>query len=442
VKILLATHHFLPRHFGGVEQHTYRIARALGKQGHTVEIACIESVTAGGLIPTCAIERYEDLVVHRLSLNLRQAPDPLRWSYRNPQLGHWFEGLLRSRCPDVLHVNGGYLLGGAVPEAAFELGIPTVLTLHDYWFMCPRIILLRPSGARCDGPVAPARCAWCMLSDRRRYSLPDRWLWGGLGDLFVRLNRSQVAARVLGTSSHLEAMAERRVYLKQVLERMDAVVSPSRFLIEKVQEYGFAPRRMVYQPLGLDEPPALSSKAGERPERLRIGYLGQLAPHKGVHLLLTAFHGLAGPCELTLHGDVSATDPYQQRLLRVARGNPSIRFAGPYPNRLVSQVLSELDVVVVPSVWHEIGPTVMAEAHAARTPVVASRLGGMAELIVHGENGLLFEAGNSKDLRAQLQRLLDEPALLSRLRRGIQPVPTLAEERTALVALYESLLHR
>lgn len=443
MKIALITHHFPPNYNAGAEQYAYRIAQGLRRQGHTIEVVCIESITDGSLAPTCTTDHYHELSVHRLHFDIRKAPSQFEWSFRNPELGHWIELFLRRTRPDMVHVNSGYLLGGTVLEAALERNIPTTLTLHDYWFLCPLITLLRAHGEICEEPVPPARCVWCSLSERRRYRLPDKGLDSCLGDAFVRLSRSEKMAKIMGISSHLELISERRRYLKQILESIDAVISPSQFLIQKVEEYGFQPRQVVYLPFGLDKTHLSHTGPSTPRTEFRIGYLGQFAPHKGVHLLLAAFRKLARhrrPCELVLHGNISNTSPYERRLLRIARHDPAITFAGRYPNHKVGQILHGLDVIVVPSIWYENRPTVIIEAHATQTPVVAARLGGMAELIKHNENGLLFEAGSAESLTAQLQRLLEEPTLLPQLRSGIEPVPTVEEETATLISLYKSLL--
>jgi glycosyltransferase involved in cell wall biosynthesis len=114
-----------------------------------------------------------------------------------------------------------------------------------------------------------------------------------------------------------------------------------------------------------------------------------------------------------------------------------VEFLGVYVESELHQVLRGLDVVVVPSQWYENSPNVILEALACRTPVIASNLGGMAELIQHGRNGLLFEAGNASDLAAQLGRLVEEPGLLDALRRGTGPVRSMDEEISELVGIYE-----
>jgi len=200
----------------------------------------------------------------------------------------------------------------------------------------------------------------------------------------------------------------------------------------------------VYLPFGIDTahlaaPPA----AAAAPKKLRIGYLGQLVPHKGVHLLLDAFKMLArqpGACELILHGKISEATAYERQLLKMGEADPDITFAGPYPNTEVGRVLNELDVIVVPSIWYENRPTVIIEAMATRTPAVVARLGGMAELVKHNHNGLLFDSGNVTSLAAQLQRLLNEPTLLAQLRQNIPPIPKAEDELNTIVSLYQSLV--
>jgi glycosyltransferase involved in cell wall biosynthesis len=98
--------------------------------------------------------------------------------------------------------------------------------------------------------------------------------------------------------------------------------------------------------------------------------------------------------------------------------------------------------LVVPSLWYENSPNVILEAFAHGTPVIASNHGGLSELVQDGRNGLLFPPGDAASLGRQLQQLLDEPDLLPRLRLGIPPVRSMAEELDALEELYRSVLSR
>lgn len=444
MKVAIISHHFPPKYNAGAEQYAYRIAQGLKKQGLTVEVVCIESIIEGSLIPSCTSDTYKDILVHRLYFDINKAPDRFEWSFCNPELGAWVRDYLRHFRPDVVHVNSGYLLGGTVLESAYDLGIPVVLTLQDYWFLCPSVTLLRQNGQICDEQVPPSRCAWCLISEKRRYKLPDRFFRGFLGDLFVQLNQSKIITKVI-SGKRLKMIVKRREYLKQVFEKIDLAISPSCFVMNKVKSYGFQPRKIEHIPYGIDKKLLSVQKSIKDLTKLSIGYLGQIVHHKGVYLLLDAFKRLkkqTRSCELSLHGNIERDSRYVQRMLKIAANDPGIKFAGPYENTKVDQILNNLDVIVIPSIWYDNQPTVILEALATRTPVIASAIGGIPELIKHNQNGLLFKAGSSKELLEQLQRILDEQNLLEKLRENIEPMKSIQEEITELTSLYSSAINK
>lgn len=441
MKIALITHHFPPHFRAGGEQYALRLAQGLYQRGCTLEVVTIESISEGELVPRCETDNQYGFPVHRLFFNLGHAPNQYEWSFRNPQLGEWVYHFLQQFQPDLVHVNSGYLLGGTVPEAAFALGLPTVLTLHDYWYVCPEITLLQRNGRICHEPVPAAACVWCALSTKRRYRLPDQWLQGRVSDLFVALSERPHIPLLPGIQARRDLVQERRRYLLQVFARFDRVISPSRFLLAKLAAYGLPIHHAVNIPVGLSDT-HLPASAAATSHPLHIGYLGQIVPHKGVHLLIKAFLKLKkqpGTCQLTLYGQLWPKDKYQRQLRQLAANDPDIQFAGLYPNEEVGQILGQLDLIVVPSVWYENQPSVILEALATKTPVVATRLGGMAELITEEKNGLLFAVGDVAELTAQLQRCLDEPALLPQLRAGIEPIPSQEQELALVLELYEAI---
>jgi glycosyltransferase involved in cell wall biosynthesis len=443
MKVAIITHHFPPGYNAGAEQYAYRVAKMLVKMGHQVEVVCIESITEGTLIPACKTSLFEDILVHRLFFNLNLSPNPLELKFRNPALGLWVKEYLQRSAPDIVHFNSGYLIGGSVIDAAYEIGIPSVLTLHEYWFLCPVHTLIRPDGKLCDTPCPPTRCAWCYLSMQRRYRMPDRLLSGKLGDIFVQLLQSDRIGRWTGIEPILETIVERRRYLKSVLGKVNIVISPSQFLIQKYYDFGLKEKKIEYLPFGLDTTQLNPEPTRSPSEVIQIGYLGQYANHKGVHILIDAFNhlNLSGrKCKLTLYGNLTANTAYGKRILRSIRGRENIACAGRYDNAQVGDILSRLDLIVVPSIWFENRPTIIVEALAMKTPVVASKIGGIVELIEDEKNGLLCEAGNAAELTCQLQRFLDDPALQPKLREGIQPVIRTEEEMEQLLSLYSSLL--
>lgn len=449
MKVVLATHHFLPRYMAGAELYAYRVARWLQEHDHTVAVVCVESITDGDGRLRVEREEYDGLAVYRLYFNLARTPDPFRWSYWNPDIGAWFEGFLRQEAPDVLHVNSGYLLSASVIQAGRAVGVPIVLTLHDYWFLCPRLHLRRPDGTLTVLPNRPAECAWCLMMEKRRYRLPDVASGGRIGRLATAWLERRRSPRV-------QAIEERRRVLREALGQVTAFVAPSRFLRDLYIGQGLPPERFSLIRYGLDirlwrqgigahrSSRSSGELAGTLSSPLRMGYLGQLEPHKGVHVLIEAFRRLSFPngegrdARLTIYGDLSRNPDYVRRLRQLANGDQRIVFVGAYDNRRVAEVLAGLDVCVVPSMWYENLPTVILEAQAYGIPVVTADLGGMAEMVRHDVDGLLFRPGDANDLARQLQRLLDEPDLLPRLRANAPPVMTVEEQMQALMAVYKA----
>jgi len=113
---------------------------------------------------------------------------------------------------------------------------------------------------------------------------------------------------------------------------------------------------------------------------------------------------------------------------------------GRYDNREVGRILSEVDVVVAPSIWYENAPLVIREAFLARKPVITAAFGGMQEWVQDEVNGLLFRPRDVEDLRSKLARFIADPDLVRRLSRSFPPVKSIAEDAQEMEARYRALL--
>ncbi|MGH7818600.1 MAG: glycosyltransferase, partial [Candidatus Binatia bacterium] len=122
------------------------------------------------------------------------------------------------------------------------------------------------------------------------------------------------------------------------------------------------------------------------------------------------------------------------------RATANVFFHGAYDNDRVGEILADVDVVVVPSLWYENSPLTIQEAFIAGVPVITADVGGMAELVREGAGGLRFRIGDAEDLREKLRRVAEEPAILERLRREVPRVPTMAEHGREVLARYRELL--
>jgi glycosyltransferase involved in cell wall biosynthesis len=180
-------------------------------------------------------------------------------------------------------------------------------------------------------------------------------------------------------------------------------------------------------------------------DRLRIGFIGQITHSKGVHLLIEAVTLInrewKEKIELSIFGNTKHSVDYSTGLFELAKNCSNVQFCGTYPHDQSANIFSNIDVLVVPSLWYDF-PLIIYEAFATKTPVIATNLGGMAEAVKHEENGLLFERGNSDDLKNQLLRLIGEPNLLIKLQTGIPPVMQIQEHVDQLEKIYYDLIKK
>lgn len=430
LKIMLAVHHFPPHFTGGAEWRAYRTAAALRARGHQVQVVCVEQIDAG---PAEGVswndDTFNQIPVRRLSFNLASAPDSFQWEYDNPWIGDHLTTLLQQERPDVFHLVSGYLISARALQVARQLNIATVVTLTDYWFLCRRISMLRSNGKVCNLPLDPVTCARCLGEEKRRYRLPG-----------------QIAPALMQAFWHLQTneinkFEKRKVFLEQTLKEVNAIISPSQHLRSVYLAAGIPAEQIIFSRQGHEFPHLTPELLEKTPSHyLRVGYLGQIAWHKGVHHLFEAVQQHPNlPLVVWAYGNVSHFPEYVTHLRQLIDSDKRLILAGTYPRESLSQVLRNLDVIVVPSLWVENSPNAILEAFAHRTPVIASNQGGMAELVNHEHNGLLFNAGDTSSLGNQLKRLVEEPDLLATLRAGISPVKSITEEMEELEGIYHKI---
>jgi glycosyltransferase involved in cell wall biosynthesis len=443
LKIALAVHHFPPKYSAGAELRTFRTARWLVNYGYDVNIISVESVNYGtdnGIYWEEDI--YKGLQVHRLFFNLANSEDRFIWEYDNPWIYNHLVEYLSKIEPDIFHLISGYILGGGAVKAALQHELPVVITLTDFWFFCPRINLIRPDGKLSNAYEFIARdCTRCNFEEKRRYLLPAQFL-PKLVDLFWANSFDSKLSNLFKLGETETKFKVRNKTLLEILDNASAIICPSQYLLETLRSRGIQKKKIRLIQHGLDKSD-WSPVVGRRSNgTFRIGYSGQINGHKGIHLLIKAFKRLRTnvSLELCIYGNVSSVPNYTNSLKKLAGGDPRIKFLGTYDYSEIAITLSHLDILVIPSIWNEIGPWVMYEAFEMKIPVLASNIPNMSHIIHHEKNGLLFECGNWKDLVVQLERVIEDEDLRMRLVDGIKPVNTIENEMAELVRVYREVV--
>jgi glycosyltransferase involved in cell wall biosynthesis len=230
-------------------------------------------------------------------------------------------------------------------------------------------------------------------------------------------------------------MDRRADRLRALADDVDVFLAPTAFARDRAIELGIDARRVQVRALGAVTGPAVARTAKAR---RRIGFVGTLAPHKGVDVLVRAFRTLRrADLTLDLHGGLTTHAAYVEELRQAASGDPRIRFHGPFAEGEQQRILAAMDLLVLPSVWWENSPLTVLEALAAGVPVVASDIGGLPELVAHEDTGLLIPPGDANALRQALEDVTEGRRLAGR-RDPVTPI-TVAEGSRGLEGLYASL---
>jgi len=243
-----------------------------------------------------------------------------------------------------------------------------------------------------------------------------------------------------------ELVRVRHNMVRSLMDEVDHIVALCQWVKDVLVRNNVPEAKITVSQQGLDPWTDASESLRRKPAgSIRIAFLGRLDATKGVHILINA---IAQNPHLDVLLDVfgvaqgDAGDRYLRHLRTLAEGDHRVKFQPPIPSSDVISRLRNYDVLAVPSQWLETGPRVILEAFAAGVPVVGSNLGGIAELVTDGVNGLLVEAASVDGWRLAMKRLSRDCALLSKLRAGIRPTRLMADVAVDMASIYSVCHHK
>ena len=409
MRILYVVHEFFPRFFGGTSRYVLNLAHQMQQMGHHVEV-----LTYGLDEPADAFPDTVGAMLARSYVHEGIQVHCLRHRVVPPTLGHRISDLevvaamdlFLDRAPfDLVHIAHPMRLA-ACHQALRKRGVPLVLTLTDFWLLCPRGRFFKLDYSPCNSPEGGAKCIReCLVesSIRTRY-----------------------------------------VEARELFDTAGALISPSQFLIDVFHRCGW--RRAISRiNHGVDNRfvaplPSLRRANG----KIHVGYTGVVSRFKGVDMLLKAFRAVAAPnLLLRIYGNLLDDGSFISEVNFAFGSDPRIYLMNRYDHEELPQVMSDIDVMVVPSTTLDSYGLVVVESFAAGVPVIATDMVGSAlEFIRDGENGFVFPANRPEKLSQILERLSRDPEIVERLRAGITPPPRIEEEAFQVELVYRSLVGR
>jgi glycosyltransferase involved in cell wall biosynthesis len=439
MKIIQAVGWYYPDSVGGTEVYVAALSRRLRDAGHDVVVAAPDPRHLG--------ERsyeHEGIPVYRYPIPAHPTRAEAQGSV-GVRGTERFHGWMHAQRPDVVHVHT-FVTGLGLPElhAAKAAGARVIVTTHSssLGYLCQRGTMMRWGTHLCDGVCAGFKCAACVGQQR---GLPQP-LASAVAAL--PLSVARVAARIPGRAGTALGMrqliAHNQQRQRQVLSAADRFVVLTRWALDAVAANGAPLDRLALNRLGMSHT-AVTRKPppDQQPSQppVRIGYVGRYDPIKGVFDLARAIASLPPevPVCVEFRGPLNdeADRGRADDVRRLVAGDRRVEFAASVDAREVPSVLARLDLLCCPAVCVEGGPTVAIESHAVGTPVIGTRIGGLAELVTDGVNGRLVPPGDWRALAGVLREVAADPsATVDHWRRHLPAARTMDAVAADYLALY------
>lgn len=411
MKILFINNLFPPDYVGGAEISAFYSTYGLRQRGHDCSVL---AVFARAEQETFAEYEFKGVPVrkytydHRCQTEFSRLFDPVVYRCIHDELE-------RIR-PDLVHIHNVSGTSLAPFLACRNLDIPVVVTLHDYWMLCPNNMLLRGVNELCDPTAMPLWCHDCY----RRYDF-----WGNVPF------RRQVIRSFVGNVRRFFAPSQRLIDL-----HIQAGFDPSLFRVLKTG----IDLSLFQAPLS----PNVRQVIQENALYNTVLFAGHIVQIKGMDVLAEAMPIMSRYIEnfrllVAGSGEQGLIDELENR----APG--TVRYLGKLPFYELRPVYGAAKLTVVPSIWFDNSPTVIYESMLMGTPALGSNIGGIPELIREGETGYLFEAGNATDLAVKAIDHFAKPPLQRRAMRQrctayANRHLTLNHHVDRLIGLYEEAL--
>jgi glycosyltransferase involved in cell wall biosynthesis len=430
---------YFPDSVGGTEVYVEGLCRRLQDAGHDVLIAAPD--------PQCAAPKrydYHGVSVFRYPISGHPTRDEAYHRVAMRGTEHLVRWLADER-PDILHVHS-VKTGVGLPElrAARRLGIRVIATCHlpSLGYLCRTGELMEGGTHPCDGVVWPSKCAACSLTHVGLPPLASR-LAGtippSLGTVLRRLPGK--AGTVLGMSALVVEYRKMQTELLEIVERFVVLNETAHrmLLADGTPASKLALNRLGLSQTGVTRKPGPDLQPTRRP--VHFGFAGRLHPAKGLTQIARAV--IAIPRDIDFRVDIRAPildeggRSIVAELKGIVAGDPRIRFEAAVSSAEIPAVLTKLDALLSPSLSFENGPTIALEAMAVGTPIIATRVGNLAELIEDGVNGRLVDVGDVGQLSAALREAATSPATtIDVWRRTLPPVRTMDDIAQDYLAMY------
>lgn len=453
MKIIQIVHSYPPFSAGGTEIYAQSLSNELCRRNQIMVVFSKPGENADDHSPGVHAGSKNSIIK---SLQ-RKIPENFVSTYSRPETDTELLAVIKDFSPDLVHIHHLMHLSVSFMDALVANNIPVVFTLHDYWYLCPQCFLTKIDGSLCDGPQGGNNCLLCERADTSNYvpfarvvssngivifmllllkKIFSRSLRKGFVSFFRFFRNKSILSRggFVETKNRLQQMVH-------LLNKADAIISPSKLTAERYAKEGI--HNITILPHGIIGPEKRDIPADKylhfNTRKIAFGYIGSIGQHKGVHIAIEAFNRISSEkAELLVYGKIDKNEEYGKQLLGMPR-HPNVKFMGYIEHADIFRALQHIHALVIPSLCSENYPLVANEAFMAKTPVIASNVGGLNELVGDGVSGFIFPKGDVRKLSEIMSMLIEQPDLLDTLSKNTPPIKTIEQHAVEIERLYQRI---
>jgi glycosyltransferase involved in cell wall biosynthesis len=411
MRILFVVHQFFPLWYTGTERFVLNLAKQLQRMGHFVEVLTYGWKEDSGFIlrDGILVKHYQFEGIPVIAIKHRETQSDQSFTLRifDDLLEPALKSIIVKEKYDIVHVAHPFRCGSTCIRVAFNNRIPILLTLTDFYAICPNIIAVTKNGQLCQFTDNGKKCnTECFESN----------------DKGIVLKRVEDIGQMLRMVNYCTTSTN---FLKKIIQ--------SNYPFCKINVIRFGKNYSNIRK---------NSKIYSKESQITVGFLSTLQPHKGAHILIDAFNKIQQDnISLKIYGHYFDQEEYYRSLQKSAY-KKKIQFCNAYKYEDFQKIFDDLDIVVVPSIWWENSPLVLLRSLAHNVPVIVSDLEGMTEIIKDGENGFVFEVGDAESLANVLKKIGQDPSILNTIKNNIISPPRIEEEAFEYELVYNKLIHK
>ncbi|MCR3757811.1 glycosyltransferase [Clostridium felsineum] len=381
MKILYLTDQFLPQISTGTTKFIYNVVKNVKDKGVKpliITYSFYSDEEYDKRIDDILIKKYEYKGINVIAIKLFNENINFHTELKEKRMFPLRE-IIEKEKVDIVHICHPRRIAGII-ELLQEIKMPYVITLTDCFLICPKLFLINRKGEICSGSKMGKQCI------------------KQCDDLKLDFNSRYIRAQ-------------------EILEKAEAIVTPSIFLKETFnKEFKGMDSKVFVRNHGMEfQNIDVNNKIYNDKSEITFGFASAAHYIKGIFVLISAFNDVKGngKVKLKIYGGGN------EELLPILNKNPNVSILGEYNNEHINEIYSSIDVLICPSIWYESYSFVINEAFQRKIPVIASNIGAMAEFVKNGVNGFTFDVGDSEQLSSIVKMIGENPRILNYLKSNI-----------------------